>query len=69
MKKAACDTFGIEKYIPCFAHTINLVVTNSIEKCTALDDIIVKIRNIVKYIKNSVNLSDELRKLQKDQGW
>lgn len=44
-------------------------MTNSIEKCTTLNDIIVKIRKIVKYIKNSVNLSDELRKLQKDQGW
>ncbi|KAF0748319.1 zinc finger BED domain-containing protein 4-like, partial [Aphis craccivora] len=66
--KEANETFGVEKYIPCIVHTINLIVTNTIEKCTTLNDIIVKIRKIVKYIKNSVNLSDELRKLQKDQG-
>ncbi|XP_016657326.1 uncharacterized protein LOC107882843 [Acyrthosiphon pisum] len=29
MKKAASDIFGTEKYIPCFAHTVNLNVNNA----------------------------------------
>lgn len=60
--------FGEKKNIPCFAHTINLVVTKSIDdakNCTAL---IGKVRKIVKYIKKSVNASDELRKKQMELG-
>lgn len=35
---------------------------NSIENCTELNELIEKIRYIVKFINKSVNVSDELRK-------
>ncbi|XP_050527498.1 zinc finger BED domain-containing protein 4-like isoform X2 [Daktulosphaira vitifoliae] len=68
MKKAASDTFGIYKTIPCFAHTINLIANNALENCIDLNKLIDKIRNIVKFIKNSVNANDELRSIQKNDG-
>lgn len=68
MKKAACYTFGIEKFIPCFAHIVNLIAHNAIEKCSGLNQLIEKVRNTVKFIKNSVNANDELRLIQKNDG-
>jgi len=68
MKKAASDIFGTEKYIPCFAHNVNLIVNNALDNCTGLNEFIDKIRNTVKYIKNSVNVDDELRRIQKNDG-
>uniref|UniRef100_A0A6P7H793 Zinc finger BED domain-containing protein 1-like isoform X1 n=1 Tax=Diabrotica virgifera virgifera TaxID=50390 RepID=A0A6P7H793_DIAVI len=58
---------GESNYLPCFAHTINLI-----SEATLKDDVIKviinKVRNIVKFIKNSVNNSDKLRKIQIDSG-
>lgn len=68
IKKAACDTFTRPKFIPCFAHTINLITNNAIENCPNLGKLIEKIRNIVKFVKNSVNVSDQLRKRQQNDG-
>lgn len=68
MKKAASDIFGSHKYIPCFAHTVNLIANNALDNCTNLNELIDKIRNTVKYIKNSVNVNDELRRIQKNDG-
>lgn len=62
------DIFGDKKIIPCFAHTVNLVVTQSIDKSVDCSALISRVRDIVKYIKRSVNASDELRKKQKDAG-
>lgn len=56
------DMFGEKKIIPCFAHTVNLVVMNSLDKSNIASTIISKVREIVKFIKRSVNASDELRK-------
>ncbi|KAJ0180829.1 hypothetical protein K1T71_002914 [Dendrolimus kikuchii] len=60
------DMFGEKKIIPCFAHTVNLVVTNSLDKSQMASAIINKVREIVKFMKRSVNASDELRKKQKE---
>lgn len=68
MKKAAQDTFGIKKYIPCIAHTVNLFAENALTKTNNLNEIIEKVRNIVKFVKNSVNVNDELRKKQINEG-
>ncbi|XP_055550267.1 zinc finger BED domain-containing protein 4-like [Wyeomyia smithii] len=49
--------------LPCFAHTLNLVT----ETTTSLDVIkvtISKVRGIVCYVKNSVNVSDRFRMIQ-----
>lgn len=51
-----------------FAHLINLVAEGSMKKVDGLLDLISKVRNIVKFIKRSVNCSDELRKLQEKDG-
>lgn len=66
MMKLNRSLFGEKKIIPCFAHTLNLIVTQAIHNSTAL---VRKVRDIVKYIfKKSVNVSDELRKIQIDSG-
>lgn len=66
--KANREMFGEKKIIPCFAHTINLVVTKSIDDSNNCTELITKVRDIVKYIKRSVNASDELRKRQLEMG-
>lgn len=68
MKKAAQDTFGIKKFIPCIAHTVNLIAENALKKTKELDEVIEKVRTIVKFVKNSVNVNDELRKKQLNEG-
>lgn len=45
-----------------------MVAEGSIKKVYGLLDLISKVRNIVKFIKRSVNCSDELRKLQEKDG-
>lgn len=62
------EMFGEKKIIPCFAHTVNLIVTNSLDKSKVSTLIISKVRKIVKFVKRSVNASDELRKKQKEKG-
>lgn len=68
IKKAACDTFSKVKFIPCFAHTVNLIANSAIHNCLNLNELIDKTRNIVKFVKNSVKASDELRKHQINDG-
>ena len=63
IKKAVIDGFGEEKYMPCFAHTLNLVPARIFEKDTVIASIITKVKEIVRYLKKSVVASDELRKL------
>ncbi|XP_062542235.1 E3 SUMO-protein ligase ZBED1-like [Armigeres subalbatus] len=53
--------------LPCFAHTLNLV-TQTATSLDDINDVIIKIRSIVKYFKNSVNASDKLRKVQTASG-
>lgn len=69
MVAAIKKTLGDSKYLPCFAHTINLIVDSSIKSTsTPISDIISKVREIVKWVKNSVIQSDKLRKIQIDSG-
>lgn len=67
MVKAIDVAFGKRKRIICFAHLLNLIVTKALEHVTELSDIITKVKNIVRWFKQSVVASDLLRKAQQDQ--
>lgn len=60
---AAVKRLSENVQIPCLAHTLNLVL-ESIEGIETVQDLISKVRDIVKYIKNSATQSDKLRSLQ-----
>lgn len=66
--KSVYDTFGRNKHISCFAHTLNLVCGNSIKNTIGLEDLLQKVRAIVIWFKRSVHACDQLRKHQKDKG-
>lgn len=68
MLKAVGEKFGKKKHLRCFAHSINLVAEATIKKVDGLQNLISQVRNIVKFIKRSVNCSDELRQLQEKNG-
>lgn len=53
------------QHVPCFAHTLNLVTETAVSH-EKIEPIIKKVRGVVKYIKNSVIMSDKLRKAQMD---
>ncbi|CAK1587944.1 unnamed protein product [Parnassius mnemosyne] len=61
MVKAVDIAFG-KKHIPCFAHTLNLVVQNSMQQCTELRNLINKVKDIVTWFKQSNMASNKLRK-------
>lgn len=56
-------SLGEKKPLPCFAHTINLVVEEAL-KLPSVKSAVIKVREIVNWIKNSVVQSDKLRKIQ-----
>ncbi|XP_043285284.1 E3 SUMO-protein ligase ZBED1-like isoform X1 [Venturia canescens] len=62
--KAACDTFGSNRHLACFAHSLNLVFTRVIDGTEPLKELITKIKVIVTYFKHSTPAADELRKSQ-----
>lgn len=61
IKKAIIDAFGIDKHLPCFAHTLNLVLAKIIDEDSVVKDFCAKIKNIVTYFKKSVIAADQLR--------
>lgn len=61
IKKAITEAFGTEKYLPCFAHTLNLIPSNIIKDDAIVSEFCKKIKNIVTYFKHSVVAADELR--------
>lgn len=68
MVKAVTDKFGRTKHVRCLAHSVNLSAESAIQKTTGLDNLIKQIREIVKFIKRSVNASDMLREELKARG-
>lgn len=52
------------KHIPCFAHTLNLVVQNSVSADPVLSSIQTKCRNIVTYFHRSCKATDQLTFIQ-----
>lgn len=63
MVSAVKNIVGEKKQLPCFAHTINLIVVTALQ-IEAVEVSIHKVREIVKWVKNSVHRSDKLRKIQ-----
>nr|XP_022907817.1 zinc finger BED domain-containing protein 4-like [Onthophagus taurus] len=61
MVKAIDIAFTKRKHIPCFAHTLNLVV-QTVLQYKYLQEIIMKMKAIVTWFKQSCIASDELRK-------
>lgn len=65
MVAAIKKSLGDSKHLPCFAHTINLIVDSAIGNASSpVVDVIKKVREIVKWVKHSVIQSDKLRQLQ-----
>lgn len=53
---------GKNRHIPCFAHTLNLVIEKGLEKCKEANNLISKGKSVVTWFKHSVVASDALRK-------
>ncbi|XP_050065455.1 zinc finger BED domain-containing protein 4-like [Aphis gossypii] len=68
MIKGIESAFDKERYIVCFAHTLNLVVQHAISSVPELTTLISKVKNIVRWFKQSVVASDDLRKATKGNG-
>lgn len=60
------NSFGKNKHLPCFAHTLNLVASKVVED-TVCRTVIEKVKNIVKFFKQSVTASDILKKSQPNE--
>ncbi|XP_024886694.1 zinc finger BED domain-containing protein 4-like [Temnothorax curvispinosus] len=60
--------FSQDKHIMCFAHTINLVAENSIKNCEGLYYLVNKVRSVVKFVKSSTELTNELYQYQINLG-
>ncbi|XP_046869003.1 zinc finger BED domain-containing protein 4-like isoform X1 [Drosophila willistoni] len=68
MKAASRYFLGNGKHIPCFAHTIHLVVDDSVKEIASFCSILDKVKKIVMHFKHSPALMDELQKAQADEG-
>uniref|UniRef100_A0A6P4DTP9 Zinc finger BED domain-containing protein 4-like n=1 Tax=Drosophila rhopaloa TaxID=1041015 RepID=A0A6P4DTP9_DRORH len=68
MKCAAKLFLGLGKHMPCFAHSINLVVNYTIKEINLFTRILDKIKRIVMHFKHSTAMMDQLRKAQIDEG-
>nr|CAI5851910.1 unnamed protein product [Callosobruchus analis] len=63
--KAVTELYGKNKHVPCFAHTLDLIVTKVVDETSGLSDVVNKVKVIVKFFKQSVVAADNLRKIQK----
>ena len=54
------------KHIPCMAHTLNLIVQESLNKDRCLVDLRAKCRHIVTFFRHSVQAYDKLKLIQKE---
>nr|CAI5826184.1 unnamed protein product [Callosobruchus analis] len=63
--KAVTELYGKNKHAPCFAHTLDLIVTKVVDETSGLSDVVNKVKVIVKFFKQSVVAADNLRKIQK----
>lgn len=68
MIKAIDLAFDKKRQIICFAHALNLVAQQAILNVPELTTLIAKVKNIVRWFKQSVVASDDLRKATKGDG-
>jgi hypothetical protein len=66
--KAVHDSFDKAKHLPCLAHTLALILVEAIDSTAGLKDLISKVKSIVTFFKQCISASDQLRKVQIDQG-
>ena len=59
----AIKEFTTFRHIPCFAHTLNLVVKNSIDANDYVSELLDKCRGIVSYFKKSTTGTSKLKQL------
>ena len=52
------------RHLPCFAHTLNLIVQDSIKKNSELSEIQHKFKEVVSHFNRSVKSSDKLKEVQ-----
>ncbi|KAJ8913244.1 hypothetical protein NQ315_012862 [Exocentrus adspersus] len=62
--KLACSLMHVP-HLPCFAHTLNLVVGDALSGAAQFNDLLVKVRNIVSFFKRSNVAMNFLRDEQK----
>lgn len=62
--KAAVNLGGW-KHVPCFAHTLNLVVTDSLKNNSKLNEILLRCRSLVTFFKKSSKANAQLKKMAK----
>ncbi|KAK3891023.1 hypothetical protein Pcinc_005057 [Petrolisthes cinctipes] len=65
---AAVTKFMHAKHVPCFAHTLNLVVHDSIKHTEEIKSVQEKIKLIVSYFHHSVKATDKLSEVQEQTG-
>lgn len=51
MKKAVHDTYGGGKHLPCFAHTLNLMIQDALAAVPNLDHVVQKVKSIVTFFQ------------------
>jgi hypothetical protein len=68
MVKAACDTFGVDNHVHCFANTLNLMAETAIKNEPVISELIERIKRIVTWFKQSCIASDALRRKQVKNG-
>lgn len=56
--KAAVELFGEDRHLGCFAHSLNLVVSNGLEKCVKVLKIVKKVKMVVSHFNKAQNSSD-----------
>lgn len=66
MKKAISDAFGKEKYVPCFAHCLDLIAKKPFTQIDSVKELLKDVSNIVRYFKHSNIAASELKKEQKN---
>lgn len=62
------SAFGVKKHIPCMAHILGHLVSDSLKIVHPITEIITKVKNIVTLVKRSVVATDKLIRLQKHDG-
>ena len=53
------------KHLPCFAHTLNLIVQDSLKEIKCIQD---KVKGIVEYFHRSTVASEKLKSIQRQMG-
>lgn len=68
MVNAINSIFNTKTHIPCMAHILAHLVPDSLKTMYTIEEVIIKVKNIVTFVRKSVIASDELIRLQKRDG-